>query len=317
MGSSCQSAARTMADVIARRPVLEAVLRTFEPLLEARDGLVSRLAEEIRTTGFHLPAFQRERAVSGVPLMADMPVTGLAPAMRHAAEIMLPLLFAQQVVAPHAAALEEFFLRSVEEGKADARENLAEAMLNGSTEAFAGIADRSGIPPEVLAFAADFVVSPVLRALVWQGVSEEEDFPWEEEGVWREGYCPVCGTFPSIAWLDRPSLDEKNAYLSGGGGKKHLHCSLCGSNWKFRRGVCPSCGKEGDGVMEILRESSGARGERLDWCTQCKSYCPTVDLREREGIPHMDAMAMGMMHLDMVASHRKLRPLKPSFWNMF
>jgi len=42
-----------------------------------------------------------------------------------------------------------------------------------------------------------------------------------------------------------------------------------------------------------------------------------VDLREREGIPHMDAMAMGMMHLDMVASHRKLRPLKPSFWNMF
>lgn len=162
------------------RPVLEPVLRTFEPLLEARDGLVSRLAEEIRTTGFHLPAFQRERAVSGVPLMADMPVTGLAPAMRHAAEIMLPLLFAQQVVAPHAAALEEFFLRSVEEGKADARENLAEAMLNGSTEAFAGIADRSGIPPEVLAFAADFVVSPVLRALVWQGVSEEEDFPWEE-----------------------------------------------------------------------------------------------------------------------------------------
>ena len=105
MGSSCQSAARTMADVIARRPVLEPVLRTFEPLLEARDGLVSRLAEEIRTTGFHLPAFQRERAVSGVPLMADMPVTGLAPAMRHAAEIMLPLLFAQQVVAPHAAAL--------------------------------------------------------------------------------------------------------------------------------------------------------------------------------------------------------------------
>ena len=70
-------------------------------------------------------------------------------------------------------------------------------------------------------------------------------------------------------------------------------------------------------MMEILRESSGARGERLDWCTQCKSYCPTVDLREREGIPHMDAMAMGMMHLDMVASHRKLRPLKPSFWNMF
>lgn len=30
---------------------------------------------------------------------------------------------------------------------------------------------------------------------------------------------------------------------------------------------------------------------------KCKSYCPIVDLREREGVPDMDVMALGMMHL--------------------
>lgn len=317
MGSSCQNVAQTMADIVARRPVLEPVLRAFEPLLAARVELSAGMGGMLRNSDVLLPEFQRERAGNGVPLLADMPLTGMAGAIRAAAETLLPLLATQQAITPHKAKLEAFFLQPVEKGAADSRDSLAEAVLSGSEEAFALVAEKSGVPPEALDFVAGFVLSPVLRALAGQIDQEGGEAPWDAEGIWRQGYCPVCGSFPSIAWLDRPSQDEKNSYLSGGGGKKHLHCTLCGSNWKFRRGACPSCGKEGDGVMEILHESSGAHGERLDWCTQCKSYCPTVDLRERDGIPDMDAMALGMMHLDMVASRRKLRPLKPSFWNMF
>ena len=317
MGSSCQDVAQTVTEIVARRPVLEPVLRAFEPLLEAREAVSAELAEVLRDAAVHLPEFRPERASNGVPLLVDMSMTGMAAGIRRAAEAILPLLVSQQAVAPYKTALEEFFSQPVKEGEVDSREELAEVLLTGSTEAFAGVADKCGVPPEVLDFVAGFVLSPVLRALAGQANPEHGESPWDAAGVWRQGYCPVCGAFPSMAWLDRPSLDEKNAYLSGGGGKKHLHCSLCGTNWKFRRGACPSCGKEGDGTMEILHESSGARGERLDWCTQCNSYCPTVDLREREGIPDMDVMALGMMHLDMVASRKKLRPLKPSFWNMF
>ena len=135
--------------------------------------------------------------------------------------------------------------------------------------------------------------------------------------VWTQGYCPVCGSLPVIATLDKRVFDEKNAFLAGGGGKKRLHCGLCATSWTFRRSTCPSCGRQGNEVMEILRESEGANGERLDWCVHCKTYCPTVDLREREAVPDMDAMALGMLHLDMVASRRGLQPLRPSFWNMF
>lgn len=317
MGSSCQDVAQTVTEIVGRRPVLAPVLRAFEPLLEAREAVSAELVEVLRDAGVHLPEFQCERAINGVPLLADMPMTGMAAGIRRAAEAILPLLLSLQAVAPHKTALEKFFFQPVTAGDVDSREELGEILLTGSTEAFAKAAGKCGVPPEELDFVAGFVLSPALRALAKQANRENGEFPWDTEGAWHQGYCPVCGTFPSIAWLDRPALDEKNAYLSGGGGKKHLHCSLCGTNWKFRRGACPSCGKEGAGTMEILHESSGACGERLDWCTQCRSYCPTVDLREREGIPHMDAMSLGMMHLDMVASRRKLRPLKPSFWNMF
>ena len=169
----------------------------------------------------------------------------------------------------------------------------------------------------MLAFVTGFVLSPVLHAMVANALPEDGEAPWDRDGAWQQGYCPVCGAFPTIAWLDKPMLDERNAYLAGGGGKKPLHCSQCGTGWKFLRGACPSCGKEASGTMEMLRETEAARGERLDWCTKCNTYCPTVDLREREAVPNLDALALGMMHLDMVAARKKLRPLRPSFWNMY
>ena len=191
------------------------------------------------------------------------------------------------------------------------------SLLAGDSPTFQRLAAEAGLPPEVLEFVAEFVLSPPLRALAAQAGRAGQNAPWDEAGAWRQGYCPVCSSFPVMGWLDKPAFDEKNAFLSGGGGKKHLYCSLCGTSWTFRRGACPACGEEGNGVMEILRESGKSRGERLDWCTKCKSYCPTVDLRESGEVPDMDAMALGMMHLDMVAARKGLSPLKASFWNLF
>ena len=78
-----------------------------------------------------------------------------------------------------------------------------------------------------------------------------------------------------------------------------------------------ACGKEEEGTLEMLREAEGARGERVEWCTHCKSYCTGADLREREARPDMDAFALSLMHLDMAASQRGLTPLYPAFWNQF
>lgn len=307
MAESRQSVSETLAGIAEHRPVLAPVLNAFAPLLEARSALPEKLSPMLEESGFVLPPWQPERAQQGAPLLAGASLNGLFPLVRESADTLLPLLEALPGMNGYADALSSFFQ------KEEPCMRAADTLLTGHETALAEAAERIQVPPAVLLFALEVVVGPVLHAL-----AAKYDAPWDERpSSWMQGFCPVCGSFPSIAYLDKRVFDEKNAFLAGGGGKKHLHCALCGTEWHFRRGACPSCGKEGSGVMEFLRESEGSRGERIDWCTKCRSYCPTVDLRERDGTPDMDAMALGMMHMDIVASQKGLIPLKPSFWNQF
>lgn len=316
MALSSQTVEQTLSDVSEWRPALEQLLRAFGPVLAAQADLATELAETLRAAGAALPEPKAGRVGKGVSLLAGASLQGLAEPMRVSAEKLLPLLGGVEALAPHLPGLTAYFTRPAESG-ADERDNLASAIIAEDHEAVARIAEDNRLDPMILEFVSGFVVSAVLRAMVAQARPEDGEFFWDEGDAWRQGYCPVCGALPSIGWLDKPAVDEKNAFLAGGGGKKHLHCGQCGADWKFRRGACPSCEAEGTGVIEMLRESGIAHGERLDWCTKCNSYCPTVDLREREFVPNLDAAALGMMHLDMVATRKKLRPLRPSFWNMF
>ena len=317
MAATRQTVAQTLEEVIAWRPVLAPVLRSFEPLFSAQEELVGVLAENLKEQAAALPQGQTDRMDQGVSLLAGATFAGFSPAVRTSAEKLLPLLSRMDAVVPHKEALADFFLKS-DDTEAQNVEELVAAVASGNKKAIEVLAEKIEVDPLVLHFVAGFVVAPVLRALTSLVASSGDEAPWEVGDVWRQGYCPMCGALPTMGWMDKPAIDDKNAFLAGGGGKKHLHCGTCGADWKFRRGACPACGEEGSGVMELLRESgTAAHGERLDWCTKCKSYCPAVDLREREFIPNLDALALGMMHLDMVAARRKLKPVRPSFWNMF
>lgn len=319
MSAVCQNVEQTLADVISWRPVLEPVLRAFGPVLSAQSELAAELAGRARALGLSLPEPQVERVRQGVPLLAGANLRGTAGLLRVSAGKLLPLLAKMEALAPHMPGLAACFLPADGEGepKEADHEALVEAIAARDSQSVERIAKAEGLDPQVLEFVSGFVATPVIRALAATALPDEGQPFWDEGELWRQGYCPVCGAFPSVGWLDRPVVDDKNAFLAGGGGKKHLHCGLCGSNWKFRRGACPSCGEEGNGVIEIMRESGVSHGERLDWCTKCNTYCPIVDLREREFVPDLDAAALCMMHLDMVAVGKNLSPLKASFWNMF
>lgn len=308
MAESRQSVAETIAGILARRPVLRPVLLAFQPLLEAQATLPQQLVPLLNKAGMHLPAWQTERGQHSASVLAGENLAGLHTALHHAATVLLPLLQAHQGIQAHAPAATAFFLSQDNKSLAT-----AEALLAGDESTLNTLANKANLPPAVLLFMLEAILAPVLRALV----SSATEQPWNKENAWHEGYCPVCGSFPSIAWLDKAVFDEKNAFLAGGGGKKHLHCGQCGAEWFFRRSACPACAEEGSGIIELLREAKNAQGERLDWCTKCKSYCPVIDLRERESFPNLDTMALGMMHLDLVAAEKKLHPLKAAFWNQF
>lgn len=325
MSAKFETVVETLDAIIARRPVLEPILRAFEPLLSARAELPEKLREAVKASGMALPAFQRERAAQGAALLAGEALTGIGPLIELAAKEILPLLEKHEFIVPHIPALRAFFIRE-NTAKDDAkpaaapcescacRMKLSEAIIAGDADSVERDAAKIGVPASVLIFAMGYILGAVLQAIVKNSPEHE---PWNEEGVWKEGYCPVCGATPSIAILNRKDVNASE-FLAGGGGKKYLHCSLCGSNWHFRRSACPSCGKDETGIMAVLREEGAASlGERVDWCSSCKSYCPTIDLRERASTPNLDAAAIGMMHLDMVAAEKKLSPITPAFWNVF
>ena len=110
MAASCQSVEETVSGILARRPVLSPVLQAFAPLLAARAALPEQLKPLLESAGIRLPEMQRERAAQGYPLLAEMSLAGIGTALRTAAETLIPLLAAQDVVRPHEAKLRAFFL---------------------------------------------------------------------------------------------------------------------------------------------------------------------------------------------------------------
>ncbi|MFC1504318.1 formate dehydrogenase accessory protein FdhE [Spirochaetota bacterium] len=84
---------------------------------------------------------------------------------------------------------------------------------------------------------------------------------------WDKGTCPLCGGEPLMARLDKES------------GKKWLYCSLCRTEWIFRRIVCPFCGNEEHETIKYFYTDKN-EAYRVDVCDACKRYTKTIDARK-------------------------------------
>ncbi len=338
-----ENVAQTAQRIINQRPVLEPIIKSFENIFDARATLPKELLPLLADLDIILPEFDEEYATHGRALLSGMSLTGLEPVISASAKTMLPLLAKQEYLKPFIPSLESYFItKETATANEQAQKTthsssaVAEAYIANNAKVIEEVSAALEVPDQALLFAFHFILAPVLHALGLHSVpavalQAEPDTdldgatdqqknhlaPWDKNGLWKEGYCPVCASFPSISYLDRALLDENNQFLSSGGGKKFLHCSLCGINWHFKRGTCPACKEEGADVIEILKETKTESGERIDFCTKCKCYCPNIDLRTNGKRPDFDTMALGMLHLDMIAAEKKLTPLNPSFWNTF
>lgn len=104
------------------------------------------------------------------------------------------------------------------------------------------------------------------------------------------GACPVCGSPPGLAELRRDD------------GQRVLHCSLCGTGWRFARLACPDCGVREPGALGFLR--LGAEDPRwVETCTTCRGYIKTVDARKLPAGPPFAALVedTATLHLDLLA----------------
>jgi FdhE protein len=96
-----------------------------------------------------------------------------------------------------------------------------------------------------------------------------------------ETICPFCSARP-VAGVLRGE---------GDGAKRWLLCSLCSTEWQFRRVVCPNCGEQDKDWLPIYTAAEFEH-VRVDACDRCKTYVKSVDLtRDGRAVPVVDELA--------------------------
>ena len=93
--------------------------------------------------------------------------------------------------------------------------------------------------------------------------------------------CPFCNARP-VAGVLRGE---------GDGGKRWLLCSLCFTEWQYRRVVCPGCGEENKDKLPIYTAAEFPAA-RVDACDTCHTYLKSIDLtKDGHAIPIVDEIA--------------------------
>ena len=156
------------------------------------------------------------------------------------------------------------------------------SVLTSDFKAIQTTAEKFKVDPPVLTLLLGLSLRPALlkTAHAVQGLLDLNQ--------WTHGHCPVCGSAPKLA------------DLSGEGGKRNLHCSLCETVWTYPRLKCPFCENDNRKDLSYLR-AENEEGLRVDLCSRCGHYLKTIDLRERPGPVIVPLDDVATWHLDLVA----------------
>ena len=160
--------------------------------------------------------------------------------------------------------------------------SLMKALLASDFNSIETTAKKFGIDPPVLGLFLHLSMRPALLAAAQAAVSRLD------LNKWHYGHCPVCGSAPRLA------------DLSGEGGKRTLHCSLCETAWPYVRLRCPFCENENRKDLSYLK----AENEdylRVDLCGRCGQYIKTIDLRELPESIILPLDDVATWHLDLIA----------------
>jgi FdhE protein len=96
-----------------------------------------------------------------------------------------------------------------------------------------------------------------------------------------EAACPFCSARP-VAGVLRGE---------GDGAKRWLLCSLCSTEWQFRRVICPNCGEQDKDRLPVYTAAEFDH-VRVEACDRCNTYIKSVDLtRDGRAVPVVDELA--------------------------
>ncbi|MGZ3513403.1 MAG: formate dehydrogenase accessory protein FdhE, partial [Thermodesulfobacteriota bacterium] len=175
------------------------------------------------------------------------------------------------------------------------RLNLKQLFKRGATEKkIEQAADEFGWDKKVFSFLIQSSTKPSIEAAVEQLRGEVDS------ETWLKGYCPICGSLPSLSLLKQEV------------GKRYLLCSYCGYQWRIDRLFCPFCNNKDQESLHYLF-AEGEEAYRIDLCDKCHRYIKTIDYRNlAESDPVLEDLAT--LHLDILASQKGYKRPVPNPW---
>jgi FdhE protein len=186
-------------------------------------------------------------------------------------------------------------LKKINEAIDNKRIDLNKLLRGGLKEQWVEqIAEESGLDKNVFLFLIQSSSKPSIEARVEQLRSELDP------ETWLKGYCPICGSLPSLSLLKEEV------------GKRYLLCSFCGYQWRMDRIFCPFCkNKDQESLHYFYGE--GEETHRIDLCDKCRQYIKTIDYRN---LPEPDPVLedLATLHLDILASQKGYRRPVPNPW---
>lgn len=148
---------------------------------------------------------------------------------------------------------------------ADLERELDAAALLGAAvcqddERIDAAAQEAGVEPPALRVIAQMAALPLLQTC---GRALHDQLP----ASWGEGYCPVCGAWPTLA--EFRGLERK----------RWLRCGRCATGWEVPWLQCPFCDESEHTNLGYLAPEEGETARKVEVCDSCKGYVkaqPTV-----------------------------------------
>lgn len=151
-----------------------------------------------------------------------------------------------------------------------------ENLLGQDEAVFLALADRlMGLSP----LASDLALAPIAVAalqLAWtrQAAALKAETIAQPSLATR---CPVCGGLP-VAGVIHVGMSA--------GGRRYLHCGICGTAWHHVRASCVACGDGRDVNYRMIEDGNDA--VRAETCDACHSY---LKILLPEKAPDFDPLA--------------------------
>lgn len=154
--------------------------------------------------------------------------------------------------------------------------------------------DVAGVDTASLLFLARNCLRPSVE-LVAEDLLQRFPIPKE----WLKGYCPVCGSLPSLLFLQKD-------------GQRNGYCSWCGTSWGLNRLQCCYCDNRFHESLGYLYAEAETH-YHIQYCNLCKYYFKLVLTGELLYPPYLPLEEWTTLHLDLLAQRAGFKqPPSPS-----